>query len=258
MEKALYGHVDYQISESLDKHLNEEAHSRPLRAVEFFVENKILFASRWIIAPGYVVLTALLGILCYKAGEEFYQLIKQMVPFDHSKTLLQSFIVVEIILSMNVVLMVVYVGYTNFVSKIHPIRLEDWPEWTRHMDYSGLKVQLLGSIIAISAIILLSEIIKITEENAADKTRVSLLVAIHMTLVISALVIAWVNKLTHIEGRNDTNYPGVSSLLVRKGSNMFVRKETVKLTGECATAETGVRTEMASGENQTLGSEPLK
>jgi uncharacterized protein (TIGR00645 family) len=100
---------------------------------------------------------------------------------------------------MNLVLMVLFVGYTNFVSKVHPARIEDWPDWTLKMDYSGLKLQLLGSIIAISAIMLLSELIKIAEEHEADTKRVVLLIGIHLTLVASALVVAWVNRMKHLD-----------------------------------------------------------
>lgn len=199
LETALLERVDYLISQRLDKALRTDARWANLQVLEQVIEDKLLFGSRWILLPAYVLLTCVLLVLCYKAGEEFVQLVTEMRPFQHGKTLTQALVIVDIILSMNLVLMVLFVGYTNFVSRIHPARIEDWPEWPQKMDYSGLKLQLLGSIIAISAIILLGELITIIDEHDLNTTRVELLIGIHMTFVVSALVMAWVNKLKHAD-----------------------------------------------------------
>jgi uncharacterized protein (TIGR00645 family) len=90
-------------------------------------------------------------------GEEFVQLVRERERFAQTKAIAQVLVLVDLILVMNLVLMVIFVGYVNFVSPIHPsaTRKEDWPKWMGHLDYSGLKVQLLGSIIAVSSISIL-------------------------------------------------------------------------------------------------------
>jgi len=163
---------------------------------EQLFEDRILFGARWILAPSYFILILVLVALCYKTGEEFVQFIRDFKLFQENLAIVQSLVIVDLVLVMNLVLMIMFVGYINFVSKIHPSRGEDWPVWTRHLDYSGLKLQLLGSITAISAIVLLRQIFNLSEPGSdIDSTRITLMVVIHLTFVISALIIAWVNRL---------------------------------------------------------------
>src|SRR3954454_16080089 len=124
-------------------------------AAEHFWENQIIFRARWLLAPSYLVLVFALAVLSYKTVEEFIELVLHLHQFDESRTTAQILVIVDIILVMNLVLMVLFVGYANFVSVIHPDKEEDWPKWMGYLDYSGLKIQVIGSIIAISGIKLL-------------------------------------------------------------------------------------------------------
>ncbi len=165
------------------------------QAAEDFWENQIIFRARWLLAPAYLFLVLSLAVLTYKTGEEFVELVLHLHQFDELRTTAQILVIVDIILVMNLILMVLFVGYANFVSVIHPDKQEDWPKWMGYLDYSGLKIQLIGSIIAISGIKLLRVFVDMTESPQVDMNRIALMIALHVTFLLSALVLAVVNKL---------------------------------------------------------------
>jgi uncharacterized protein (TIGR00645 family) len=167
-----------------------------LRATENSVE-AIIFGTRWLLAPAYIVLIGCLALLTYKTFEEFVQLILGAHVFAEGQTISQVLVIVDLILVMNLVLMVLFVGYVNFVSKVHPPeeREEDWPEWMEYLDYSGLKVQLLGSIIAVSAISILRMVVELSAGGAVKREEFLWISVFHGMFLVSVLVIAIVNKL---------------------------------------------------------------
>jgi uncharacterized protein (TIGR00645 family) len=169
--------------------------SRLIQITEDFWENQVIFRARWLLAPAYLFLVLSLAVLTYKTGEEFVELVLHLHQFDESRTTAQILVIVDIILVMNLILMVLFVGYANFVSVIHPDKQEDWPKWMGYLDYSGLKIQLIGSIIAISGIKLLRVFVDMTDNPQVDTNRIMLMIALHVTFLLSAIVLAVVNKL---------------------------------------------------------------
>jgi uncharacterized protein (TIGR00645 family) len=79
-----------------------------------------IFATRWMLAPAYLVLVGCIAVLMYKTFEEFIQLLVNLTVFEEAKTIAQVLTVVDLVLVLNLVLMVLFVGYVNFVSKIKP------------------------------------------------------------------------------------------------------------------------------------------
>jgi uncharacterized protein (TIGR00645 family) len=101
---------------------------------------------------------------------------------------------IDLSLTANLVLIVVFSGYENFVSKIDPEGHPDWPEWMSKIDFSGLKQKLLASIVAISAIQVLKAFMNL-EKTINEKT-LPWLVAIHLVFVISGLLLAWTDHIS--------------------------------------------------------------
>ena len=99
----------------------------------------------------------------------------------------------------NLILIVIFAGYENFVSKIEVAADDiDRPEWMGSVDFSGLKLKLIGSLVAISVIELLKDFMNAA--NGLDVTEVKWRIAIHLTFVLSGLIFAimdWVSDLTH-------------------------------------------------------------
>ncbi len=209
LEKSLLSKVDHLLTQRIDAAIIAHAkHGRANREneLETLFENKLIFGSRWLLAPAYLFLVGALIILLYQALLETVQLAATLKTsgFSEVPVLIQALTIIDVVLVMNLLLMVILVGYTNFVSKIHASRSDDWPDWTRHLDYSGLKLQVLGSIIAISAIGLLREFFDLAGANSNGYTQwqVTATVVLHLTFVASALVIALVNRL-HEHNKRD-------------------------------------------------------
>ena len=105
----------------------------------------IFFRVRWILVPSYMVLIVGLGLLVYKTITSTIHLFKHINDLDENTMVVQILGIVDIVLVTNLLLMVIFVGYVNFVSKIHIHKSEDKPVWLEKLSYSGLKVQMMGS-----------------------------------------------------------------------------------------------------------------
>jgi len=208
IETSMLTKVDQLLGQRIDAAITAHAkHGRGNREhkLETLFENKLIFGCRWLLAPAYLFLVGALIILLYQAFLETLQLAITLKTsgFSEVPVLIQALTIIDVVLVMNLLLMVILVVYTNFVSKIHATRSDDWPDWTRHLDYSGLKLQVLGSIIAISAIGLLREFFDLAENsNGYTQWQVTATIALHLTFVGSAIVIAVVNRL-HEHSKRD-------------------------------------------------------
>ncbi len=162
---------------------------------EDFFENWLIFGARWLLLPAYLMLVFSLVILAYKSLEEFVQLVVNLHVFDEASAIAQVLVIVDLVLVLNLVLMILFVGYMNFVSVIHPRREEDWPKWMGALDYSGLKIYVMGSIVAISAIKLLRAFLDVSAGGKIEPERLTWMAIIHMTFVASIVILAISNKL---------------------------------------------------------------
>jgi uncharacterized protein (TIGR00645 family) len=154
----------------------------------------VLFRSRWLLAPFYLglvvsllmLLAAFLGELIHAVPQSF-----DLRHVDPEKTILAVLGLIDLSLAGNLVVIVVFSGYENFVSKIDTENSEDRPSWMGTLDFSGLKMKLIGSIVAISAISLLRAFMALTEDNAVlDEAKMRWLVTLHITFVVSGLLFA--------------------------------------------------------------------
>jgi len=170
---------------------------QPRRTVLGFVEAAIealLFAGRWLMAPIYIGLLVILGAIAVKFIEEMVVTIPQVLSMEERDLVMFVLSLVDLALLGNLVLMVTFVGYENFVSKMHSDeRHEDRPEWMEHVDFSGLKLKLLSSIVAISAIHLLRSFLEIKDLAKED---VGWQLALHLGFVISGVLLAAMDRLS--------------------------------------------------------------
>jgi uncharacterized protein (TIGR00645 family) len=170
-------------------------------ALERFLERS-LFASRWLMAPMYVGLViALLALVVI-----FIQELVHVVPVilsgaAHAEdAILLALSLIDLSLAGNLVLIVIFSGYENFVSKLDIGETVDRPSWMGTVDFSGLKMKLVASIVAISAIALLKAFLEASESaGSIDATKMLWLVIIHLTFVVSGVLLAlmdWLASLT--------------------------------------------------------------
>ena len=158
---------------------------------EFHIEEiveKVLFGGRWLLAPLYVGLLLSLVPLIYRFFIEFIHLMEGVATLKMQEITLKILELLDVVLLGNLIIIVIFAGYENFVSKINVAADSvDRPHWMGRVDYSGLKIKLIGSLVAISVIELLKDFMM---EGAYDDKTQMWRIIIHVTFVISGVLFA--------------------------------------------------------------------
>ncbi|PXA78857.1 hypothetical protein DMC25_22185 [Caulobacter sp. D4A] len=157
-----------------------------------------LFASRWLMAPFYVGLVVALAALIVVFFQELFHELPNVPSMKPEDAILLALSLIDLSLAANLLVIVILSGYENFVSKIDTASHEDRPDWMGTVDFSGLKMKLIASIVAISAIALLKSFLKLTEPQVPlDQPRLLWLVVVHLSFVVSGVLLAvmdWLNS----------------------------------------------------------------
>ena len=157
---------------------------------------RAMFSSRWVLAPVYVALCLTLLVITYKVIALFIYEITHLNELTLNELLVFVLHIVDLALVGNLVLMVIFAGYENFVSKIDIAnQSEDKPEWMGKLDFSGLKLKLIASIVAISSIGLLEAFIDVDSKTSEE---IYLMIFIHAVFILSGLVIAIMDYISGI------------------------------------------------------------
>ena len=147
----------------------------------------LIFASRWLLAPFYLGLAVSLVVLLIKFAGELLHIASHAFTSTESEVILGVLALVDLTLTGSLLIIVIFSGYENFVSKIDHSGHRDWPEWMGTIDFSGLKLKLLSSIVAISAIQLLKQFMSLKTVSDRD---IFWLVIIHVVFVVSGVLLA--------------------------------------------------------------------
>jgi uncharacterized protein (TIGR00645 family) len=159
--------------------------------MEKFIERG-LFASRWLLAPFYIGLVGSLLALLYTFGQEMIHLFTTITTISTQDAIMACLALIDISLAANLVIIVVFSGYENFVSKMDIADHEDAPSWKGKVDFTGLKIKLIASIVAISGIHLLKVFMDIKKYTESD---VYWMVVIHIVFVLSGVMLALMDHL---------------------------------------------------------------
>lgn len=151
----------------------------------------VLFASRWLLAPFYLTLVLGLIALLVKMGQLVYELMPHLWETQEADVLLQVLGLVDLTFASSLIVLVIFSGYANFVSRIAPRTGGSWPEWMARIDFTGLKLKLMSSIVAISAIQLLRAFMDV--KNTSDR-ELYWYAGGHMVFVVSALLLALTDR----------------------------------------------------------------
>lgn len=164
--------------------------------MEKIIEN-IIFRSRWVLAPMYLGLVGGLAFMLIKFAQEFFHITIHIFDMPEREVVLSILALVDITLVANLLIMVIFSGYENFVSKIDVADHVDRPDWMGKVDYSGLKLKLIGSIVAISAIDLLKAFMHQSDPSvtALNNTQMAWMVGVHATFIISGVLFAIMDKI---------------------------------------------------------------
>lgn len=158
----------------------------------------VLFSGRWLLAPLYFGLLGSLVVLLIRFAAAFRVMVSHAGGESMQQLTLEILELLDMALLGNLVVIMILSGYENFVSKIHAAdNSVDRPAWMGKVDYSGLKIKLIGSLVAISVIELLRDFIGIHQLSDRD---IKWRVAIHVTFLMSGVLFAVMDYIAERRG----------------------------------------------------------
>lgn len=153
-----------------------------------------LFASRWLMAPFYVGLVLALAGLLVKFVQETIHFVLTIASAKESDVVLGVLTLIDLSLAGNLLLIVVFSGYENFVSKIDVGDHEDNPDWKGKVDFGALKMKLIASMVAISGIHLLKVFMGLPKYTDRE---ILWMTVIHVVFVVTGVLLALMDRLSH-------------------------------------------------------------
>lgn len=160
---------------------------KTVKALEHFI-----FWSRWLQAPLYLGLIVAQGVYVYQFMHELMILVTKAGSLNENEVMLIVLGLIDVVMIANLLIMVIIGGYETFVSKLDLEGNPDQPEWLSHVNAGVLKVKLAVALISISSIHLLRTFINAPQ---MEERVVVIQVAIHVSFLISAIAIAWTDKI---------------------------------------------------------------
>ncbi|RMD90818.1 MAG: TIGR00645 family protein [Alphaproteobacteria bacterium] len=152
---------------------------------------RVLFASRWLLAPVYLGLAVLLLLLLVVFLRDLLGYLPRALTLPYQDAILVTLTLIDLALVANLVVIVIFSGYENFVSKFDLGPRDDRPTWMGKIDFSGLKIKLIGSMVGISGIDLLKRFMEIGREHAnVSWEELKWLITLHLVFVVSGVLLA--------------------------------------------------------------------
>ena len=153
---------------------------------------RALFGSRWLLTPLYLGLVAGLCILIVKFAQRVADLAQRVLEASNTDVIIGILSLIDLSLIANLLLIVIFAGYEGFVSRLdvegHAVRLE----WMGKIGFGDLKLKLMASIVAISAIHLLEEFMNVGHVTDRD---LAWLTGIQLVFVVSGVLLAVMDRL---------------------------------------------------------------
>ena len=165
---------------------------------------RALFASRWALAPIFLGLAVMLAVLTVVFLRQLLVYLPQVLLLSTDDAILATLTLIDVTLVANLLVVVLFSGYENFVSRFDISTEADRPVWMGKVDFSDLKMKLMASIVAISGIQLLKRFMEIGSHRAIDDQAMRelfWLTCIHLVFVLASVMMALMDRLIHPGGR---------------------------------------------------------
>lgn len=160
--------------------------------MEKFLE-RIMYSARWILAPIYLGLSLVLMLLAVKFFQEIIHVVPHILEKTEAELILLVLALIDLALVGGLLVMVMFSGYENFVSRLDIDESAEKLSWLGKMDTTSLKNKVAASIVAISSIHLLQIFLNVTTQTAENLMWYTL---IHLTFVVSALFLAFIDRVS--------------------------------------------------------------
>jgi uncharacterized protein (TIGR00645 family) len=170
--------------------------------VETFFE-KVLYSSRWILAPIFLGLGLGLIALGIKFFLQAWHMFSDIATSAESQLVLDVLAMIDMALVGSLIVMVMFSGYENFVSTIDA-KGTDTLSWLGKLDAGTLKLKVAASIVAISSIHLLRVFMLVGDKKNETYTNDQIMwyVILHMTFVVSAVLLGVLDKISFAKHRD--------------------------------------------------------
>ena len=152
-----------------------------------------IFFSRWLLAPFLLGLLLCLLLLMYRFFGDLYRLAFQVPGMSWHDTVTGVLNLVDLALTANLILIVIFSSYENFIRRIDPADHPEWPEGLTQVDFGELKQKLLGSVVVIASVDALAWYFDL--EKYSDTSRLVWALAFPLMLVAVMLLLAISDRL---------------------------------------------------------------
>ena len=155
-----------------------------------------VFFSRWLLAPFLLGLLVCLLVLIYRFFGDLYALMLEMRGMSWHDVVTSVLNLVDLSLTANLVLIVIFSGFENFIRRIDPADHPDWPEGLTQVDFGALKQKLLGSIVGIASVDALAWYFDL--EKIGDTSKLVWALSFPLVFVVIMLLLAISDRLGHL------------------------------------------------------------
>ena len=129
---------------------------------------RVMFAARWIVAPIYLGLLVALLLVVVKFVQKLVQTVPGFLDLTTEQAIFFVLTLVDLSLVANLVVIVMFAGWETFVGRLLAAKSDDRPNWLRVLDFTAVKLKLIGCIVAIAAIQILETFVHIEEVKIQD------------------------------------------------------------------------------------------
>lgn len=158
---------------------------------------RLLFGARWLLAPLYAAMVLALVAILVVFARALIREFTHLGTLSSEHAILLALSLIDLSLAGNLVLVVIFAGYESFVSQLHIGEHADRPVWLGTIDFADLKLKVIASIVAISAITLLQAFLLLADPAAAVHPRRLLwMVVIQLTFVVSGVLLAMMDRIS--------------------------------------------------------------
>jgi uncharacterized protein (TIGR00645 family) len=152
-----------------------------------------IFFSRWLLAPFLLGLLLCQFLLLYRFASDLYVLVLDVHKMDWHDTVTGVLNLVDLALTANLILIVIFSSYENFIRRIDAAAHPDWPEGLTQVDFGELKQKLLGSVVGIASVDALAWYFDL--EKVSDTSKLGWVLAFPLTFVAVMLMLAIADRL---------------------------------------------------------------
>jgi uncharacterized protein (TIGR00645 family) len=154
-----------------------------------------IFLSRWLLAPFLVGLVLTIFLLLFRFFADFYDVAMRLPTSSWHELIVGILNMIDIVLTANLVLIVIFSGYENFLHKVEARDHENWPEGLTSIDFVALKQRVMGSIAVIAAVDALAWYLDL--EKSAESAKLTWVAAFPLMFVAAMLMLAIADRLSH-------------------------------------------------------------